>query len=302
MIINQQNLDFLNQGFRTTYLKAFHDAVPIAPLISMKTTSTNQEELYAWLNSVPGMREFSGEADIRHLSGSEYRISNKEYHNTIGLKETDIEDDNYGLFNNLITQMGDAAAYHPDELLLELIERGFDPKFKDYTGKAFFAENKTQNQGSAKGDKFSNLIDAELSPESFEQAYVQLTGMKNAEGRPMNLGRDICLLHGPGLAVKVNSILKAEKVDGGNTNVLQGLAKPMMWPALGQSKRWFLMECGAPVKPLIYQERKPVSFASVTDMNDSHVLRHHEYLYQEFGRYNVGFGLPQLIQGGTGGE
>lgn len=62
----------------------------------------------------------------------------------------------------------------------------------------------------------------------------------------------------------------------------------------GDNAAWYLMDCSQPLRPLIYQERVPFDFQSITDANDMHVFIRDEYLYGVRGRSNAGFGLWQL--------
>lgn len=61
----------------------------------------------------------------------------------------------------------------------------------------------------------------------------------------------------------------------------------------GTGAPWFLIDAGQPIKPLIYQERLPFQFQSLTN-TDEHVFFNDEYVYGVRGRSNAGFGLWQL--------
>lgn len=62
----------------------------------------------------------------------------------------------------------------------------------------------------------------------------------------------------------------------------------------GSSTPWFLIDAGQPLKALIYQERTPFQFQSLTRDEDEHVFFNDAYVYGVRGRSNVGFGLWQL--------
>jgi phage major head subunit gpT-like protein len=62
----------------------------------------------------------------------------------------------------------------------------------------------------------------------------------------------------------------------------------------GAGAPWFLMDCSQPLKPLIYQERKPFNFVRKDREEDDNVFFNREFLYGADGRSNVGFGLWQL--------
>ncbi|MGV8936985.1 MAG: Mu-like prophage major head subunit gpT family protein [Allorhizobium sp.] len=62
----------------------------------------------------------------------------------------------------------------------------------------------------------------------------------------------------------------------------------------GASTAWYLMDCKQPIKPLVYQERHPFIFESITNNEDAHVFMKGEFVYGVRGRSNAGFGLWQL--------
>lgn len=62
----------------------------------------------------------------------------------------------------------------------------------------------------------------------------------------------------------------------------------------GTGAAWYLLDCGQPIKPMIYQDRVPFDFQSLTDPKEPNVFFKDEYVYGVRGRANAGFGLWQL--------
>jgi len=310
MQINQSTLAALFKGYRTLFLEAFQGAATMWEQIALRTPSTAAEEIYHWLGSVPGMRELIGDVAVQNLSASNYSIRNKEFESTVAVKEADIERDSYGIYNPLMEAMGLAARQHQDQLTAALLTSGFGTK--DYTGKNFFDVNKPHEPQNSKSRTFSNKLSAPLSPESFSQARAMIKGMTNAQGRPMGLGLKLVLIVPPALETIGRQILQADFIqqtaqNGSSiaasavTNVNKGTAELIVWPQLaGNDTQWFLLEAAFPVRPLILQVEKEPTFQSLTNPDSDHVFKKHEYLYQAYGRYNGGYGLPQLAVGSTG--
>lgn len=65
----------------------------------------------------------------------------------------------------------------------------------------------------------------------------------------------------------------------------------------GTGPAWFLLDTSRAIRPVIYQERKPFNFVSLTRDEDENVFMRKEYIYGVDGRSNVGFGLWQLAFG-----
>lgn len=69
------------------------------------------------------------------------------------------------------------------------------------------------------------------------------------------------------------------------------------YDATGGGNLWALLDTKRPLKPLIYQLRKPISFQSFTSPTDEHVFKRGEFLYGYDGRAAFGYGMPQLAYG-----
>jgi phage major head subunit gpT-like protein len=65
----------------------------------------------------------------------------------------------------------------------------------------------------------------------------------------------------------------------------------------GAGASWFLLGTSRAIKPLLFQERIPYSFQSLTADTDENVFKRDEYLYGVRARANAGFGLWQLASG-----
>jgi len=310
MQINQANLALLTRGFRTIYEQAYQAGEPMYGDITLSVPSANKEETYAWLGAIPGMRQLVDEVQLENLSGSQYSITNLEWESTIPVKEIDISTDRLGLYNPLFAAMGQAAAQHPDTLVANLLLNGFTTPC--YTGKNFFDVNHAPLAG---GTQFSNKGTAALSADSFDTARANIKGRLNAKGRPMNLGRKLILVVPPQLETLGKQILQADFIQQTAQNVAKsenigvaavsntrkGDAKLMVWPQLAtNATAWFLIEAGYVMRPLILQQHMMPRLVSVNQPNDSHVVLKHTYLYQAYGIYNAGYGLPEFAYGSTG--
>ncbi|BCK77765.1 mu-like prophage major head subunit gpT [Acetobacter aceti NRIC 0242] len=62
----------------------------------------------------------------------------------------------------------------------------------------------------------------------------------------------------------------------------------------GENAPWFLLDCSRPIRPLIFQNRRPPVFVQKTQPTDDGVFYRNQNLYGADARYNVGYGLWQL--------
>jgi phage major head subunit gpT-like protein len=124
-LINQDTLDGLTKAYSTVFNKSFVETETFYGRIAMTVNSNTKEMDFAWLGSIPRMREWLGDKIINGLSQHGYSIVNREFETTIGIKRTDIEDDRYGVYAPVMEEIGRQAKLWTDELIFDLIKKGF---------------------------------------------------------------------------------------------------------------------------------------------------------------------------------
>ncbi|HPA20947.1 MAG TPA: Mu-like prophage major head subunit gpT family protein [Verrucomicrobiae bacterium] len=306
MLATAENLRELYRNNRVQYMEGYHGGKPEWPRFAIEVPSSTKEQAYNWLAAFPGMKEFLGEMVVVKLGKHRYAIINRPWYDTVAIPQDDIEDDTYGVHAPRFKALGEVAATHPDELIAQLLIDAFDPvKGLDYTGSAFFAENKEPIE---KERKFSNMTTKKLSRDNFRAARQSLRERTNPFGRSLNLGVKLVLVVTPADESLGKEILVADNIDKGNagvTNVDKGDAELFVWNQLSAVspatwRPWFLLELGKSIKPLILQMRQRPDVYALDDMTADHVFKNHEFLYQAWARYNAGFGLPELAYGSKG--
>ncbi|KGD95685.1 Mu-like prophage major head subunit gpT family protein [Rhizobium sp. YS-1r] len=147
-IIDRANLDRIFTGFKGAYAKGFDGAKSVYPTVAMTVPSTTSEEIYGWLGQLPRMREWIGDRVIKNLSAHGFTIKNRKFESTVSVPRERIEDDHYGIFAPAFEELGKAAAEHPDELIFDLLAKGFTSEC--YDGQYFFDTD--HPVGSSGGD------------------------------------------------------------------------------------------------------------------------------------------------------
>ena len=136
MIINKGNLTLIYTAFKAAFQGGFAGVQPMYSRIAMTVPSTTSIEEYGWLGSFPNMREWVGDRVVNGVLTHGYSIKNKPFELTVGVPRDSIEDDQYGLFTPIITEMGRSAAENPDKLTFGLIKAGASTLC--YDGQNFF--------------------------------------------------------------------------------------------------------------------------------------------------------------------
>jgi phage major head subunit gpT-like protein len=148
IIINQNTVAGIYRSFSTIFNQAFSGVDPMWSRIAMLVPSNAREVSYNWLGNFPKLREWVGDRIIKDLTAFNYSIANKDWESTIEVDRNDIQDDLYGTYNPIVSEMGRAAAAHPDELIfVTLLPDGFSTEC--YDGQFFFDTDHPVGAGTA---------------------------------------------------------------------------------------------------------------------------------------------------------
>ncbi|HTF96505.1 MAG TPA: Mu-like prophage major head subunit gpT family protein [Cellvibrio sp.] len=136
MIVNRANLQMAFTGYKAAFQKAFDSAPIDYQDLVLEVPSTTSQEAYPWLGQTTGFREWIGDRVIQALKQHNYFIVNKSFENTVGVPREAFEDDQYGVYAPMMSQLGQDAKEHPAELVYNMLKNGFTQK--GYDGQFFF--------------------------------------------------------------------------------------------------------------------------------------------------------------------
>lgn len=295
--VNQTSLSNAYTSFNTIFQGAFDGTATILDKLRMVVPSTTAKEEYKWLGQFPGMREWVGDRAAKALSVEGFTIRNKDFEATITVDRNDIEDDTIGVYRPLFEQLGATAKQHPDQLLAALLISGFTELCFDKT--AFFNAAHPNGTQSAWGNLLTGGSSA-LSSTSYDLARTTMSSLANEEGRSLRIVPNLLIVP-PQLESVARTLLRADKMANGATNIWQNSADLLMVPELAAfPKRWFLTDVSRSAKPFVYQERKAPEFVALDKLTDDNVFFRKEYVYGVDSRCNAGFALPQLMLASLG--
>jgi len=157
MLVNRINLTLIATAFNAAFNGGLGAAPSLWKRVATSVPSTTGAEEYGWLGQFPKMREWVGERVVNGLQTHGYTIKNKEFELTVGMKRTRIEDDSYGVFTPMMTEMGQSAGEFPDELVFGILNAGRVEKC--YDGKPFFSTTHKVLDAAGKLQSQSNLDD-----------------------------------------------------------------------------------------------------------------------------------------------
>lgn len=292
MIINGQALNSLYVGFKTLFNKQMELTPATKDKIATTVPSSTSIEQYAWLGMFPKMREWVGSRVVQALQAHGYTIKNKDFEMTIAVSRSAIDDDTYGIYSPLFSQMGESAKRHPDEIVWECLRNGFTANC--YDGTTYFSASHKVGEKT-----LSNKTTAKLSMDSYKAARTIMMSYTNESGQPLGIIPDLLIVP-PQLEAAALEIVNTQYING-TTNPYYQTAKVHVEPELaGKPSNWYLACTTKFIKPIIYQERKKIQFVSLTKPTDPNVFMENQYVYGADGRDAAGYGLWQLCYGGTG--
>jgi len=294
----------LEAGLRTVFFEAYEAAASEWERIATVVPSEHDTEKYAWLGSVPKMREFKDERVPAGLLEHDYSIKNKTWEASIAVDRAALEDDQYGQIKLRVQGLGEEARRHQDELVFGLMKDGFASLC--YDGQYFFDTDHSEGDSGTQSNKGTDA----LASSSLQGAITAMSKFKDDKGKPMGIVPDT-LVVAPDLkwtALElVGSPVVVVKVGEGTAgtgataptpyrNVLEGLLDVVVSPYLTDTNDWLLLCTRRVVKPIIFQSRVPVEFAALEANSENGFMRD-QYVYGVRARYNVGFGLWQMAYG-----
>lgn len=124
MLINNANLNTLFIAFQAAFAQGLGQAQSDWRQIATEVPSSTAENEYGWLGQLPNMREWLGDRVVHAVGNHGYSIKNKSHELTVAVPRTAIEDDQYGTYTPLFTEMGSSVEAHPDQQVFGLLKGG----------------------------------------------------------------------------------------------------------------------------------------------------------------------------------
>ncbi len=284
----------LSKRYNALFLRGLERAGAVWQDLATRVPSITTSEVYPWLGGMPGLNEWVGRRQANEMKSYDFVIKNRHYEGTLRVNRDAIDDNQLGMYDTMAEGLGNAAALHPDDLLITLIEAGFTTNGAD--GTTFFSTSHASS-----GTNQSNKGTTALSASSFATAVAQMRNLTDDQGKKLGVNPNLLVVP-PSLEQTALEICNAPIIinSGGTaagTNVWQGRCKPYVLSKLTDSNDWYLLDRTKPFPALIMQVRKdPVLIAKTAD-EDENVFENNEYVWGVDWRGAAGYGFWQLMFG-----
>lgn len=293
MQITPATIQALQTSFSTIFKGAYRDTPTFWARLATRVNSSTKTNTYGWMQRLLAMRKWVGPRVIQNMQAKSYLLENEPYEATLGVDRDEIEDDQLGLFDARVAELARVGARLPDQLVLEALLAG--ETNLGFDGSAFFA---TDHNLDPAGNQ-SNLITQLFTPAGWAFARATMQSYTGEDGRPLGANPNLVVIP-PEYEFMAKHIFNAESAPGGGSNVQKGEAGYLVIPELAGSTDWYVLDTSAPIKPLIFQDRRPVQLVSKTAVTDDNVFMLREFLWGVDGRGAAGYGPWWLAIKSTG--
>lgn len=296
-------LDALYQNFNTAFQEGLQGLVdedpPWHPQVAMEVPSDTEEEVHAWLQQIPAVREWLGDRVLNALSEAGYRLKNRTFEDTVGVSKDRLADRKIAADAILMRMLGQQFRFFPDRSIATELMIGYASR-KCWDGKAFFADDHPVDPLDASKGTFDNLLTLALTAANFDSAFAALTQFKNADGKTMRIVPDTLIVP-PQLRTTAHLIANAAYVpNAGGTatqsNPNEGIVKVLVIPELGEeATTWYLGKLRGVLKPFMRQVRERPVFDVVFGPESDHTKKTRQLAFGADCREAYGYTLPQLM-------
>lgn len=301
MDINRANMQSLFTGYNILFRDAYAAAVNTDyQQFSMEMSMGTSKLEMPLLQQLTGMRQWLGPREIKNVATEKLTIVPRSWEDTVGVERDDVEDDNYGVYHPIISQMAVNAANLGSDLVDDLLSKAAAEKWLD--GGNFFSTTRKYGKTSV----INNLGTAALSYDSFNTAYDAMRTYKGHGGQSLRVKPSI-LIHGPALRTTAADLILSDKrlvtVESTGVTVLgnpnQNKVKLLELEGITDNK-WFLAAANGAYKPVcVFMRRRPDNLVRKDRENDDNVFFENKFVYGSSGRAEAAFVLPHLIYFGN---
>jgi phage major head subunit gpT-like protein len=293
--INDAALQELAKSLNAKWTAAY--AAPVqAQLLSLATaySSSTASNHYAFMEALGGWSEWNGARQFKDVASQDYQVLNKDFEMSIKMPKNQIEDDQIGMYVDLVPQMVQGWFKKQQALIMNVLTA--NPLA--YDGVALFSA-----AGRTYGDNtIANKVTTALSSTTFEAARVAMMSYLDHSGEPLAVMPDT-LVVGPALEKTAYDVVKNYfGIDSTSTIQVENFfattgTRIVVSPYLvgDYANYWYLADTSDVVKGVLLQIRE---IPSPILSNAQEVARNKTVDYMADGRMVAAPAAPHKIYGG----
>lgn len=269
-------------------------ATPFYPALALEIESDQESEDYDWLGKFPGVREWLGDRKFKELSSYSFTITNKTWEQSLAMDKDKMDDGKTRYFDQLAIGMANEAAYHKDELLIELINDA--GAVRCFDGQYFFDTDHEMGESGVQSNLVTREVVDSADPTGEEIRQIVILTMdtfltfKGDNGkslhRPTVKPIDDLLVAVPSTwySRTVEAFAAKTRLSGGAAVDNYNIVTPQIVGVQGMTSAIDVYRTGGTLKPFVVQDRE--MFSTQTKGADDIEFKHVKVMGK--ARYNVG--------------
>lgn len=292
-----------NTNFNTRFNQGMGGYTPWWNRVAMEMPSQTTEEVYAWLQKLPGLRPWPKGAPrkVNRLGANAYRLRNETFEDTVGVDVDDFEDDKLGLYAPSFEMLGYAVSRFPDLKVAEAIMLGTSALCFD--GLSFFnTAHPVDMNDPDKGTYSNSRAGSALNEANLNSGIVAFSQFKDESGERIGI-RPKKLIVPPSLRTTALKLVVATTIidiQGGLAASVENMNKGVLEVEVideleAEPTVWYLEAEFGPLKPLIYQRRSSSGLIRKTSETDDNVFDLNELRWGVKERAAFGYSFPWLM-------
>lgn len=288
------NQSLLTAGMKGLFLQTLSGAElnSYVPQIATVMNSYGSDEDYAWIGESPALQEFDGTLKYVPMSDGSYNLVNTKYAVGVAIKRDDLADDKVGGLAIRIQQLALNTVGHKNKLLIDALINGTTNTGHD--SNAFFsATHPIRGQQTATQSNIvtgTGTTTAQIQAD-ITSAIVRMLGFKAENNEPFHEEpQQFKIVAPPALLGNMNEAVFASIISNTSNVRNRGISlEPIFTSRLSDANDWYLLHVGGSVRPLIMQDREPVTLEESTTGSEA-AFQREQWEYKVRGRYAVGYG------------
>lgn len=253
-------------------------------------SSNKSGESYAWLADIPEVQEWIGTKSLKGLKDYKYSIQNKDFYAGFSFDRNEMEDEQISSIMPRVDMTAMKVANHKMDLLIDLLKNGTTELA--YDGVAFFSNARTGTDN----DNLLTGTGTTLAQFKADLATARAKMMRftSESGKPMGLVLDTIVCAPEFELTVLEAIRSSSLVTNGEGTLFNPISNwvqnVITLPELTDTNDWYGLCTSFPLKPFIFQTRKPpVAVVDEGEVKDSRLIKVSAEM-----RGNAGFGFYQM--------
>ena len=175
-------MSVLNTGLNEAGLKSefFQHLSKVQTLyedLATRIPSNKDSEKYAFMGTVPTMRECGTGRLAKGIRTESYSVENLRYESTVEVDRVEVEDDQTGQIMVRIHELATRAALHKDAMIAALLVNGATAGYHSCDGVPFFGATHESGASGAQDNNFTSAIVDKDAPTAAEFRAAMSTAL-----------------------------------------------------------------------------------------------------------------------------